>query len=380
MTKKSIYLDYAAATPLDRDVLTCMEPYFTEKFHNPSATYLAAKIITKDIQSARERVAHWLGARSGEIIFTAGGTEANNLAIMGVMGTYPDANIVVSTIEHESVLKPSKRYDNRVAKVQPDGVIDLASLETAVNDKTVLVSIMYANNEIGTIEPLRRIAKALEEIKKDRQKRGIKLPLYFHTDAAQAGNYLDLHVSKLGVDMMTLNGGKIYGPKQSGALFVKSGISLTPLIVGGGQENDKRSGTENVANIIGLSAALDKAQSMRSDESRRVQELRDEFIALLSQEFPDSIINGSLKSRLPNNIHVTFAGQDNERLMMLLDEAGIQCAVGSACSASSDEPSYVLKAIGLNDNKAQASLRFTIGRSTTKPAIIKTIRSILAII
>ncbi len=365
MNRKTTYLDYAAATPLDQDVLAAMKPYWMDQFYNPSASYLSAKAVSKDLEKARARIAYWLGARPSEIIFTAGGTEANNLAIAGIMENYPEANLVISAIEHDSILKPAKRYDNRVVAVQPDGRIDFTSLARAIDDKTVLVSIMYANNEIGTIEPLRRIAKVLEEIKKDRQKRGIKLPLYFHTDAAQAGNYLDLHVSRLGVDMMTLNGGKIYGPKQSGALFVKAGVSLMPLIVGGGQENGRRSGTENVMGIIGLSVALNKAQTIRPEESWRTQELRDEFIALLSEKFPGTIINGSLKWRLPNNVHVTFAEQDNEQLMMRLDEAGIQCAVGSACSASSEKPSHVLSAVGLSEEAARSSLRFTFGRNTT---------------
>lgn len=374
---KKIYLDYAAATPLDEEVFKAMQPYLTERFYNPSATYLAAKAVTRDIEAARVRVAHWLGARPSEIIFTAGGTEANNLAIQGIMDNYPDCSVVTSSIEHDSVLKPAGRYEHRLTPVQPDGLIDLESLGKAIDDKTVLVSIIYANNEIGTIQPLRRIRDLCDEIKKDRQERGIKRPLYLHSDAAQAGNYLDLHVSRLGVDMLTLNGGKIYGPKQSGVLFVKSGIILNPLIVGGGQENNLRSGTENVAAIIGLATALDRVQTIRHEETARLQVLTSHLMSELGTRFPGVIINGSLKHRLPNNVHVTFPGQDNERLMMALDEAGIQCAVGSACSASSDEPSHVLKAIGLSDEDARSSLRFTLGRYT-KRQDINSVLSVLA--
>lgn len=380
MIHKQIYLDYAAATPMDPAVIAAMQPYLSERFHNPSATYLAAKAVAKDIESARSQVAHRLGSRPSEIVFTAGGTEANNLAIHGIMRSYPEANMVVSAVEHESVLKPASQYDCLYAKVQPDGRLNLSDLERQIDDKTVLVSIMYANNEIGTIEPIRQISAVLESINKDRKKRGIKLPLYFHTDACQAANYLDLHVSRFGVDMMTLNGGKIYGPKQSGILYVKSGLLLKPLISGGGQESGLRSGTENIAGIIGFSTALEIAQNMRHKEAKRLQELQDIFITELAKQIPSAVINGSIKHRLPNNIHITIPDQDNERLMMALDEAGIQCAVGSACSASSDEPSHVLRAIGLTDKEAQSSLRLTLGRPTTKPNIIQTIKTLSKLI
>lgn len=341
-------------------------PYFTDRFYNPSATYLAAKAVADDIEAARRKVASWLGARPNEIIFTAGGTEANNLAVSGIMVDYPKSNIVVSSIEHDSILRPAERYDCRIVDVHSDGRLNMVALENSIDDKTVLVSVMYANNEIGTIQPLRRVAEVLAHIKQNRQKRGIKTPLYFHTDACQAGNYLDLHVSRLGVDMMTLNGGKIYGPKQSGALFVKTGLKPTPLIVGGGHEKGLRSGTENVAAIMGFACALDRAQIIRQAESERLKTLSQLFINELIKALPAVSVNGSMKHRLPNNVHVTIPGQDNERLMMLLDEAGIQCAVGSACSASSDEPSHVLKAIGLSEELSRSSLRLTLGRLSSE--------------
>lgn len=380
MSKKAIYLDYAAATPVDPDVAAAMWPYLTERFYNPSATYLAAKAIAKDIEAARQKVARWLGARPSEIVFTAGGTEANNLAVNGVMRAYPDANIVVSSIEHDSVRKPANQYNCRTVGVQSDGQIDVPALEKLIDDDTVLVSIMYANNDIGSVEPLHRIAQVLDRFRQDRKKRGHKHPLYFHTDGAQAGNYLDLHVSRLGVEMMTLNGGKLYGPKQSGVLFVKAGLALHPQIIGGGQEHGQRGGTENVAGIIGLSHALEKAQLMNAVESDRLKKLSALFMAELVRQFPGVIINGSRKYRLPNNIHASFPGRDNERLMMLLDEAGIECAAGSACSASGDEPSHVLKAIGLSEDAARSSLRFTLGRPTTENDIHTTIKALKQII
>lgn len=371
---KTIYLDYAAATPLDPRVSAVMEPYFSAKFYNPSATYLAAKSVRQDIQASRESVAAVLGARPAEIIFTAGGTEANNLAIHGVMRHYAGSSMVISAIEHESVIKPAEGYECRQVAVHPNGLIDLSALEKAVDDTTVLISIIYANNEIGTIQPLRQAAQFIGSVKESRRRRGLSRPVYLHTDACQAGAYLDLHVSRLGVDLMTLNGGKIYGPKQSGVLFVKTGVALEPLVMGGGQERGLRSGTENAANIIGLAKALELAQSGRLGESERLNGLQELFITTLRARLPGAVINGLLKHRLPNNLHVTFPGEDNERLMMALDERGVQCAVGSACSAGNDEPSHVLKAIGLGDDEARASLRFSMGRGTTKPEVTKTIK------
>ncbi len=364
------YFDYAAATPLSPIVLTAMQPYFGEAFYNPSAQYLAAQAVRKDVESARATVARIVGARPQEIIFTAGGTEANNLAIYGIMAKYPDTNCVVSAVEHDAVLEPAAQYNSRIAAVKSDGRIDLEALAQLIDDKTVLVSVMYANNEIGTVQPLASVAKILADIRWQRTKSGNMLPLYLHTDACQAPNYLQILPNTLGVDMMTLNGGKIYGPKQSGVLFVKSGIELEPLVRGGGQERGLRSGTENVAAVVGFAAALQEAHSMRGIESARLSELMHDAVQFITKEMPSAVLNGAFGYRLPNNLHITFPGADNERLMMLLDEQGFQVAVGSACSASSDEPSHVLRAIGMSDADARSSLRITMGRSTTKSDVL----------
>ncbi len=366
---KTVYFDYAAATPIDPSVLQAMQPYFAADFYNPSATYLAAQNVRRDLEAARGRVAHWFGARPSEVVFTAGGTEANNLAIHGVMQQFPGGNVVVSAIEHESVLAAAHQYNCREAGVTPDGLVDVASLVKLIDNETILVSVMYANNEIGTIQPIRHISQAIEKIRKARKTAGNSRPLYLHTDAAQAAAYLDLHVARLGVDLMTVNAGKIYGPKQSGALFIGSKVELKPQVLGGGQERGYRSGTENVAGAIGLATALDLVQGRRHEEVQRLQKLQSLFLDLIEDKFPDALINGSRKNRLPNNVHVTFPGQDNERLIFQLDAAGILCAAGSACSASSDEPSHVLKAMGKTDAEAQSSLRFTMGRETTEPDI-----------
>jgi cysteine desulfurase len=374
----NLYLDYAAATPVDGRVLAAMQPYFADQFYNPSATYAAATQVRRAVETARAQVAHWLGVLPNEIVFTAGGTEANNLAIHGLMRQYPEANVVASAVEHESVLAPAGSYDCRKVGVRPDGTVDLEQLRELIDDKTVLVSIMYANNEIGTIQPLREVSRIIEA--KRRERGTDSLPLYLHTDACQAANYLDLHVARLGVDLLTLNGGKVYGPKQSGALYIRRTISLEPLIDGGGQERRLRSGTENVAGNIGFAAALDLAQSLRHEEAGRLQTLQRHFMQALEEHLPNVIINGTRARRLPNNVHVTLPGSDNERLLLQLDERGIQAAAGSACSASDETPSHVLQALGLAEADARASLRFTLGRQTTAADIERAVTTLQELI
>jgi len=364
-----IYLDHAAATPLDDEVLAAMQPFFAAQFYNPSASYMPAQKVRAALEEARADVAAVLGARASEIIFTAGGTESDNLAVAGIMGEFPGANVVVSAIEHDAILEPAAQFDHAVAGVTEQGIVDLDDIRAKINDQTVLVSVMYANNEVGTIQPLRRIAAMLAAIREGRRKSGNPLPLYFHTDACQAANYLDLHVSRLGVDLMTLNGGKIYGPKQSGVLYVSAKVRLQPIIRGGGQERDYRSGTENVAGCIGFATALRLTQATRQEESERLSALQRRAFERINEKLPEAVVHGSLKHRLPNNIHLTLPGQDNERLLVELDERGILAAAGSACSASDDESSHVLRAMGLSDADARASLRITTGRQTTESDI-----------
>jgi cysteine desulfurase len=371
---KSVYLDYAAATPMDPKVLDSMLPYFSGKFYNPSATYLASKAVKRDLNESRQAIARWLGSKPTEIYFTAGATEANNMAIAGIMRKYPDAEVLVSSIEHDSVMAPAEQFNCNKIAATAKGIVDLQPFKKKIKPNTVLISVMLVNNELGTVQPIREIAKMVADVRVERIRKGNKLPLYLHTDAAQAGNYFDLHVSRLGVDMLSLNGGKIYGPKQTGVLYIRAGIELLPIIAGGGQEHGLRSGTENVPGFIGLAKALDIAQSKKEKEAARVRELRNIFVSELEKNTPNIQINGSPKHQAPHILHVTFAGADNERLMMELDERGIQCAVGSACSASSAKPSHVLGAIGMDDKDARASLRFSMGRQTTKKSIVKTAR------
>ena len=377
---KTRYFDYAAATPMDETVLHKMLPYYSELFYNPSATYLAAQSVRKDLEAARLMIGGIIGSRKTEIVFTAGGTEANNLAIQGVMRQFPEGNIVVSSIEHDSVLQTAALFRSRQAPVMPNGIIDVEALLAAIDDKTVLVSVMYANNEVGTIQPIRTIATRLEAVRRARRNSRNTMPLYLHTDAAQAAAYMDLHVARLGVDLMTVNGGKIYGPKQSGLLFVSSRLHLQPIIVGGGQERGLRSGTENVAAVVGLATALQLVQDRRHDESLRLRQLQGLFLELIAGRLPNAVVNGVRAPRLPNNVHITLPGQDNERILFQLEEQGILAAAGSACSASSEEPSHVLKAMGLSREDAQASLRFTMGLQTEEadiPIVVDILERIL---
>jgi len=370
---KKVYLDYAAATPMAGQVREAMAPYYDKLFHNPSATYLAGRTARAELESIRHRIAAVIGARPAEIIFTAGATEANNLAVQGIMDRYDGSEMLYSAIEHESVIGPAAKYPSGEIPVDSKGLIILNKLSNLINDRTVLVSVMLVNNELGTIQPLREISAAIGQVRRERAAKGNDLPIFLHTDAAQAANYLGIHTSRLGVDLMSVNGGKIYGPKQSGFLFVKAGTSVEPLIRGGGQEFGLRSGTENLAAAAGLAVALEMAASGRKAESVRVSGLRQEFETGLGGLAVAVTINGSKHRRAPHLVSAVFTGIDNERLMMELDEAGIMCAIGSACSASRHEASHVLSAIGLDDTAARSTLRFSFGRHTTADDIRRTI-------
>ncbi|MFO0920067.1 MAG: cysteine desulfurase family protein [Candidatus Saccharimonadales bacterium] len=363
------YFDYSAATPLEPRVLAAMVPYFGNKFYNPSAGYLAAQSVKKDLDAARQLIAKHFGCKSTELIFTAGGTEANNLAIRGILEQYPNGNIVTSAIEHDSVLKPSSRFKHERVKVNSQGYVDVVDLRKKIDDDTALVSVMYVNNEVGTIQPIKQTAKIIEEIRRDRKLSKNLTPLYFHTDASQAGNFLSLNVNNLGVDMMTVNGGKIYGPKQSAVLYLKTGIKFYPIILGGGQERGFRSGTENVANYVGLSVAIDLAQTEYKQSAKRMEEIRKIALKLITENIPKSKINGG-HSKIPSMIHLIVPGIDNETVMMKLDEFGFQVAVGSACKASNDEPSHVLMAMGFSRQEAQSTLRISMGKYTTRESVI----------
>lgn len=361
---RRIYMDYAAATPVDRVVVNAMQAFLSTEFYNPSSLYTPARQVRQKLETARASVAKILAAKPSEVIFTAGATESINLSITGIARAHPGSNIVISAVEHEAVAAAAitafgKKV--RVCPVEPTGLIKVNQLARLIDDKTVLVSVMYANNEIGTIQP---IAKITQVVSSKRKQRKSKLPLYLHTDASQAPNYLDLKVNRLGVDLMSLNGGKIYGPKQTGCLYVKSGVVLEPIVVGGGQERGLRSGTENVAGFIGFAKALEIAQKKRVKESNRLIALRDRLISKL-MAIEGVELNGSAKLRLPNNINVSIKGVGGETLVHYLDHAGILAATGAACSANKETASPTLLAIGLPITLANSSLRLSLGRQTS---------------
>jgi cysteine desulfurase len=262
------------------------------------------------------------------------------------------------------VLAAASAHDSTIVPVMADGTADLTALKKAITDKTVLVSVAIANNEIGTIQPIREVAAIIAEARQLRKLKNNTRPLYLHTDASQAGCYLDIHASRLGVDLLTLNGGKMYGPKQSGVLFIKTGVKIAPLVLGGGQEFGLRSGTENVAASIGLAAALDIAQAERKEAIAKTSALRDELQREITHALPNTVVNGNPKRRLPNNLHLSWPGLDGERLLMLLDEKGVMASTGSACAANKQTASHVLQACGLGESAIQGSLRLTLGRQT----------------
>lgn len=376
--KKALYFDYASATPQSDAVTAAMQPYFKDIYYNPSALYLAAKKTKKTIDDYRSQAADCLQVRPSEVFFMAGSTEANNTVIHGILATHKNAHIVISAIEHESVIAAAKQYNHTLAPVLSTGIINLPKLEKSITSTTVLISCMAANNELGTVQPISEVAKLVQDVLQKRRDQGNELPLYLHVDASQSFNYMALLPHQQGIDFAVVSGSKIYGPKQTALLYKKASIPLQPLIVGGGQEHGLRSGTENVAGIAGLTTAIVQAHALRGSESKRLATLRTTLFTQLTQL--GGTINGSLVHRLPSNIHVTFAGIDNELLVMQLDEAGCMVATGSACSASSDLSSHVLKAIGLSDAAAQSSIRITLGRDTTTASCEHLIVTLTAIL
>lgn len=375
MSDNTIYLDHAAATPLDERVFRVMEPYFAEKFFNPSASYMAARDVRRDLEDARHRLAVAIGAKRDEIILTAGATESVNLAIHGLLGS--GGHAVIGATEHQAVTRAVTPYSHSVASADPKGIITPEAVITAITDDTVLVSVTAADSELGTVQPLQKIAAALEAIRADRRKRGIKTPLYFHSDASQVAGVLDLHVARLGIDMLTLNAAKCYGPKQVGLLWLRSNIQLEPLVRGGGQERGLRAGTEYVAGAVGFAEALEIAQAERHEEGKRLAELRNKLEKGLLAQLPTLVVNGHAKRRLPGHLHVSLDSLDAERVVFRLDEEGIMAATGAACAANKNTRSSVLEAIGLDDSLSDGSLRFTLGKLVDETMIDRAIPMIV---
>ena len=360
MNTEFIYLDHAAATPMDHRVLRAMQPYFSDYFFNPSSPYAPAVEVRRTYEIAKHAIASSIGAKPGEITITAGATESINLAFGGISG-----HVIVPNIEHHSVLSCSERLDRTVVEADAQGNVSAAKIKVALRPDTQLISVALANNELGTIQPLREIAKIVKDERTARLARGDKTSIYLHCDASQGAGQLDINVARLGVDMLTLNAGKIYGPKQVGLLWAASYVRLLPQIVGGGQEGGLRSGTENVAGVVGFAKALELADEHRKYESERLAKLRDSLQISLTDAFPNAVVSGNQKHRLAGHLHIAFPGVDGERLIFILENRGVLVATGSACAANRGTRSHVLAAIGLSDELADGSIRITLGHLST---------------
>ena len=367
-----IYLDHAAATPVSRKVLQAMEPYFTAEFFNPSAAYLPAKKVAAEYEAAKNTIAHAIGAKGTDIVITGGATEANNLAFTAVaQHNHGKGEVLYLETEHDSVRAVAQQYNGAAVKVLPSGLINLEDLKAKITDNTTLISVSLANNELGTIQPLAEIGSLVREIRIDRLKRGIKIPIYLHSDASQALNLLDISVARLGVDMLTLNAAKVYGPKGVGVLYVAHDVKLSPLTMGGGQEKGLRAGTENVPGVIGFAIAIKEAKEHLNGNRKKYKSFKQ---ILLSELQGYELINK--KHTLDNFVVLCYNGMDAERLIYLLEEKEIYVATGAACAASKGQKSHVLTAIGLSDSQIAGSLRLTLGETNTEKQIHEAARII----
>jgi len=388
---REVYFDHAATTATDKAVVKAMLPYFTDIFGNPSSLYKKGREAQKAVADSRKQIADSLHAMPENIIFTGGGSESDNLAIFGIARAHSSVgkHIISLSIEHHAVghtLDELQKQGFEITYIKTDknGLVSAKDVIAAIRPDTILITIMYANNEIGTIEPIAEIGRELLKYRKEKN----TIYPYFHSDACQAAGYLDLDVEKLHVDLMTINGSKIYGPKGVGMLYVRRGVKIKPMIFGGAQEKKLRAGTENVPGIVGLAKALDLAQQSRQKESERVRKLSAYLWQEVSKKIDKVRLNGPEfgENRLPNNVNITFENIEGEAMLLYLDEYGIMCSTGSACTSDALEPSHVLLAIGQPYEFAHGSLRFSLGKENTKedvdymmkylPSIVKLLREI----
>ncbi|MBI5229072.1 cysteine desulfurase NifS [Candidatus Micrarchaeota archaeon] len=380
-----IYLDHAATTPVDPLVLKAMQPYFSKDFGNASSIHSFGREAKEALEQSREKIAKAIGATAEEIIFTSGGSESDNLALIGIAfkNQVRGNHIITSSIEHPAVLSTCEYlaregFQVSYAPVDKEGIVKVEGIEKVLDGQTTVISVMHANNEIGTIQPIEEIA----EIVKEKE-------VYFHSDAVQTLGKIPVDVNKFGVDLLSLSAHKIYGPKGVGALYVRKGTRIQPIIFGGGHEKGLRSGTENVAGIVGFAKAVELANERLEEEANKQRKLRDKLIRGIL-EINDSWLNGHATKRLPNNVNVGFKYIEGEGLVLYLDEKGISASTGSACSSHKLEPSHVLTAIGCKPEDAHGSLRLTLGRSNTEkdvdyvlealPGIVKKLRKMSPLI
>ncbi len=351
-----IYLDHASATPVSKKVLDSMLPFFSDEFFNPSSPYLPAKKVSKIYEEAKGRIAHSIGAKAPDIVITSGATEATNLAFSCVK-----KKVLVLETEHKSVLETAKRFDYKTIKVDKTGLIDLNDFRKKLDSSVELVSVSLANNELGTIQPIAEIAEIIRAERQNRLKNGVKTPIYFHSDASQALNLIDINVARLGVDLLTFSAAKIYGPKGVGALYVSHGVKLEPITLGGGQENGLRSGTENVPLVVGFATASEEAKEHINGNRKKYEKLAQIFKNEIKDAVIEPIFLGNKKHSLANFCSVCFPGVDAERLIYKLEDKEIYVSTGAACAASKGEKSHVLKAIGISDEEIEGSLRISFG-------------------
>ncbi len=373
---KRIYFDYAATTPTDSEVVKAMLPYFTETFGNPSSIYSYGQEAKGAIEEARIKVADLIGAREEEIIFTSGGTEADNFAIKGIAyANEPRGNhIITSSIEHHAVGEPCKFLEKRGFRitylpVDQYGLVDPGDVKKAITDRTILISVMHANNEVGTVEPIAEIGRIAREA-----------GVYFHTDAVQTVGHITVNVNELGTDLLSMSAHKLYGPKGVGALYVRKGTKITPFMHGGEQEKGRRASTENVPGIVGLGRAVELAQQEMDQEASRLASLRDRLIKGLLERIDHIYLNGHPQKRLPNNVNVCIDFIEGESMLLNLDLEGICVSTGSACTSSSLEPSHVLLAMGVAHEQAHGSLRFSLGKWNTEEDINQVLETLPRIV
>ncbi len=376
---KKIYLDYAATTPTDKEVLKAMLPYFNIEFGNASSLHSFGRNAMDAVTQARKKTAGFFDAKEEEIIFTSGATESNNLAIKGVLRAYQKnspagggkiPHIITTAFEHSCVLKACQKLGKEgnaeitYLPVHSDGIVKVKDVQNAIKRNTLLISVMYVNNEIGTVQPIAEIGKLLKNINKKRERK-----IFFHTDATQAIAYFDCNIEKLGADLLSMSAHKIYGPKGVGILYIRKGTKIDRIQDGGDQEFSLRAGTLNTTGIIGLGKAIELLQKTKEKNAHKIKKLRDYLIKKILKEIPDAQLNGSLKKRSPNNANFSFLNVEGESLLFYLDAEGIACSTGSACSSGSLDPSHVLLALGLKPEQAHGSLRVSLGKYTTKNEI-----------
>jgi len=362
-----IYLDNAASTQIHDDVLNSMLPFLKEQYGNPSSIHRYGRLTRKAIHKARKQIASLINADPAEILITSGGTESNNMALVGISSQFPSSQIITSSIEHDAILEPCKKlisngFQVDYLSVDKFGMIDVSDLQNIISKKTSIVSVMFGNNEVGTIQPIKEIAKICHENQ-----------ILFHTDAVQAVGKIPVDVRELGVDSLSISSHKLHGPKGVGALYIKDGVKIDPIILGGGQEFRLRSGTENVASIVGFGQACEIAQNNLDENNTLIKKLQSALVKKVLEEIPQVTFNGHLESRLSNNAHFTFLGVNGEDLIIKLDEYGIASSTGSACSVNTQKASHVLESMGFSLEQITGSLRLTVGIFNTENEINETV-------